>query len=623
MRKLTKKQVIPFIVIIGVVIIPLLYSFFYLDAFWDPYAKLNTLPVAVVNEDQGAQLNGQQRNFGNEMCDELKNSGELKFVFTTVEDAKKGTENSDYYAYLKIPSNFSEVIASASTDSNQVAQLVYSPNEKRNYLACQILNRAVLQIEGSLKNKINSEIISELTSQLSQTPDKLKPLSDGLTKLNDGTTKLSDGTGALVTGSDDLSKGAKTLDGGINQLLSGINKIDSKTANINDLNTGAAQLSAAAKEFNTALTKYTTGVTALINNANSTSQFIGAFVQKNPGVLNDKTFAAFVGQMGSAQNKAAIQQLSAATSKLTAASSQISAGIEKLSQGTKSIPQLKEGLAQIKAGLEDANTGSAALSQGAQKLNSGIKEVNGGAVQLHDGTQQALSGVNQSIIDGNGQVSSIDKLQDFTSDRVKFNQESLYPVPNYGTAFAPYFLSLSMWVGALIIFFAIYLDADGKFKLLSRESTNKVARSFCYLAIALVQAIILGLVLIFALGLEVKNVPLYFATCCLVSLAFISIVQFLMVFLKDIGKFLTIALLILQLTSCGGTFPMQTVPKIFNVLYPFMPMTYSVTLLKESISGVQSSYATQSMITLIAIFVVFMTVTVLLSLARKKRAERA
>ena len=159
MRKLTKKQVIPFIVIIGVVIIPLLYSFFYLDAFWDPYAKLNTLPVAVVNEDKGAQLNGQQRNFGSEMCDELKNSGELKFVFTTDEDAKKGTENSDYYAYLKIPSNFSEVIASASTDSNQVAQLVYSPNEKRNYLASQILNRAILQIEGSLKNKINSEII--------------------------------------------------------------------------------------------------------------------------------------------------------------------------------------------------------------------------------------------------------------------------------------------------------------------------------------------------------------------------------------------------------------------------------------------------------------------------------
>ncbi|MEG0157628.1 MAG: YhgE/Pip domain-containing protein, partial [Anaerovoracaceae bacterium] len=74
---------------------------------------------------------------------------------------------------------------------------------------------------------------------------------------------------------------------------------------------------------------------------------------------------------------------------------------------------------------------------------------------------------------------------------------------NYGTAFAPYFLSLSLWVGGLIIFFGIYLDVDKRYKYLCRDSENKVIRSFVYLLLGLAQAVVLSLVIKFGLGLEV------------------------------------------------------------------------------------------------------------------------
>lgn len=104
-------------------------------------------------------------------------------------------------------------------------------------------------------------------------------------------------------------------------------------------------------------------------------------------------------------------------------------------------------------------------------------------------------------------------------------------------------------------------------------------------------------------------------------MVFIAIIQFFVVYLKDLGKFLSIALLILQLTSCGGTFPMETVPQFFNVLYPFMPMTYAVGLLKEVISGLNSSIALYNAGILLAILIVFMGATLLLSKIKHDKSQ--
>ncbi|WP_338000836.1 ABC transporter permease, partial [Acetobacterium tundrae] len=90
----------------------------------------------------------------------------------------------------------------------------------------------------------------------------------------------------------------------------------------------------------------------------------------------------------------------------------------------------------------------------------------------------------------------------------------------------------------------------------------------------------------------------------------------------DLGKLAALLLLILQLTSCGGTFPMETLPKFFNVLYPFMPMTYSVKVFKDSISGVITDEFWNSFIILIIFFVVFFVATILLSIFKKRKADK-
>ncbi len=665
MKVFTKRRLFSAAVILAVIIVPLLYSYFYLGAFWDPYSKLDALPVAVVNNDIGAQINGEQRNLGTEMCDQLKEDKTLKFVFTDEKEALSGTQGTKYYAMITIPDNFTDNIASASSSDKHTATITYAPNEKRNFLASQILSRAVLQIEEETRSNINKEIVQELTDNLRSVPDQMGELQNGMNQLQDGSKALTDGTSKLSDGTTEfqdklkdfkdgitsarngasqVSQGALSLNSGLSQLEVGAKQLEDKTKDITQLTDGAKQLASGAKTFDDGLNQYTAGVDALIASANDTANFIKQYVtQVNPSIMSDPVFMNFVSKMSDPANAKNIEALQAASTKLKEASKQIELGTSQLSIGTQTLPQLKSAIATLSAGLDQAKdgsdalaVGSASLSDGMDDLNSattkitkatesiakGASDLNSGAKDLKDGITTARDGVNDSIKESNKDLNKLDGLSEYAGKPVSVEQNNISTIENYGTAFAPYFMSLSLWVGALILFVGVYLDTEGKFKILSRASSHKVARSLLFLVVGLIQAMALALVIRYGLGLKVDNSWLYYGSLCLVSMVFISIVQFLMVHLKDVGKLLSIVLLILQLTSCGGTFPMETVPKLFNKLFPFMPMTYSVALFKQAITTPESGAVIHNVLILTVILVVFLSATIILSVIKGRRSVK-
>lgn len=813
------KKWMPWIVILGVIIIPLMYSFFYLDAFWDPYSRLDTLPVAVVNQDKGAVIDGRTRNLGQEMWEELEKDGTLKFVLTDEADAVKGTEGTEYYALIRVPENFSKDIASASTQNKREAEIYYSPNEKRNYLASQILSKAVVEVEKSTRASVDKELVAQLSGKLYEVPGQLETLQDGLGQLNDGAAELKDGTEALAggagtlesgasalnSGAAALASGAATLADGTRSLAQGTQSLQSGAATLADgtlalkdgtgalangasalsdgtsaLNQGAGTLAAGTSEFSdklkayqageksakdgaaqvasgavslstgiaqlnggldqlsqqindsmtglasgvdqlqTGFGAYQAGVDKLIGSSGQMVQGIVAAAQNSPDLLNDPYFNALYQQAiatdpsqievlkdggeavgnglsllsdqieagskalndsetgipaliagaqaaqkgaedlagGSSSLQQGMNGLDAATSQLVSGADslnsgagQVAVGARQADGGAKSLDtgarqvndaagqvsdgagaladgalqansgagQVNSGAAALDSGASTLSDGTSALYQGTQNAGAGILRLRDGSLQLKEGLGTAKTGVDDNLTDVRDQLKPLNGLSDYAANPVNVNTDAIEPVPNYGTAFAPYFLSLSLWVGALIIFFGIYLDADEKFNLLSRRSDKRIVRSFSYLIIGLLQAVFLALVLQFGLGLQINHPLAFYLACCLVSMVFIAIVQFLIVFLKDVGKFLAIALLILQLTSCGGTFPMETVPKFFNVLYPFMPMTYSVGLFKDAISGTAAMGLDTNSLVLIGILAVIMALTVLFTYFQNKR----
>ena len=127
----------------------------------------------------------------------------------------------------------------------------------------------------------------------------------------------------------------------------------------------------------------------------------------------------------------------------------------------------------------------------------------------------------------------------------------------------------------------------------------------------------------FALGIVVNNFALLIASCILVSLTFMAIIQFFLMFTGNIGKFVALFLLILQLTSCAGTFPIETQSKFFIVINKFLPMTYSTQLFKEAISGTAGSWAGKNALVLIAFLAVFVIITAIGMVIEKKKSQSA
>lgn len=325
-------------VIIGVLVIPLLYSYFYLEAFWDPYARLDSVLVAVVNLDKGATINGKTRNVGEEICDNLKEDGSLKFDFTDADTAKDGVLNQKYYASITIPADFSSNISTASENTEKLhSKIIYSANQKKNYLAAQILENAMPTIKDTVNSSIDKEIIQTLSDKLNSVPDQMGELQDGLNQLYDGSSTLKDGTKKLDSGATDLKDGSKTLSDGASQVSDGSTNLDS---GISRLKNGTDTLSAAAPTL-----------------------------AQGVSVLN----------LGA--------------SKLSNGAASLKSGV---SEYTSNVSKASAGSATVQQGILAYTTNAATASQGASDLYKGVKKVSGGVDLITSNVKDSISKLNDT-----------------------------------------------------------------------------------------------------------------------------------------------------------------------------------------------------------------------------------
>jgi len=283
----------------------------------------------------------------------------------------------------------------------------------------------------------------------------------------------------------------------------------------------------------------------------------------------------------------------------------------------QSLQQLKTGSSKVRNGVVELKNGLTMLNENSTKIRNGIQELSSGTSSAVEGSQKLLNGVttfeneiDDSIIDTKQELKKLEGLNEYVETPLEINEEPYAEVNEYGIVFAPYFMSLSLWVGALILFVVLYYDMDNRFKLLGKNADNKILRALLYLLLAIAQAIILGFVLKQALGFTVTNEWAYYLACILISTVFLSIIQFLIVNFNDVGKFLAILLLIFQLTASGGTFPIETTPEFFQNIYPYMPMHYSVDLIKETIITIDNGTIGKS----VGILVSFLVTTVIFTI---------
>ncbi|CAH0120488.1 MULTISPECIES: YhgE/Pip domain-containing protein [unclassified Paenibacillus] len=180
---------------------------------------------------------------------------------------------------------------------------------------------------------------------------------------------------------------------------------------------------------------------------------------------------------------------------------------------------------------------------------------------------------------------NFEKESEFFAEPVVLKETKLYPIPNYGSAMSPFFTTLSLWVGALLLVSLLTVDVHNG----SKPFTNVqiyFGRYFTFATIALLQALFVTLGDIYLLGAYVLNKIWFIGFGLLLSLVFMLIVYTLVSVFGNVGKAMAIVLLVLQLAGSGGTFPIQVTPPFFQAIYPYLPFTYAISMMREAVGGI-------------------------------------
>src|SRR5699024_5616105 len=176
------------------------------------------------------------------------------------------------------------------------------------------------------------------------------------------------------------------------------------------------------------------------------------------------------------------------------------------------------------------------------------------------------------------------KTGEFFAEPVLLDEHALYKIPNYGSAINPFYTTLSLWVGALLLVSAFKVDIDDKKEF--KSSVVYLGRLVFFAGMGIIQSTIVTLGNIFLLNAYVSDKLLYVLFGIIISTVFVTIVYTLVSILGNTGKVLSIILMVMQLGGSGGTFPIQMAPKLFQYISNFLPFTHAISLLREAIGGI-------------------------------------
>ena len=638
--------------VIGVLmLIPTIYSFVFLQAYWDPYGRLDQVPVAIVNEDEGK--NGD--NKGDVITNALLDKNVLDLQVENASDAESDLELGRVYATFTIPKDFTANLMSAETTDKTTATVVFSANQKSNYVISQLLRMVSNVVKESISSEASEKIVLSLSQKLQQVPDQVQQIDDGLIQLSDGANTLQTSYGQFNDGVLNLKNGANTLAGGMNQLNSGIATLNSGmqtlqagVMKLDGLVTGVVALRDGAKTYTSGVDKYTQFVSGLVGGVEqfiessgltppTTGQIKQVVCAIEPSgekcqalTLAINTLAQQLGQ--SVEYVESLTPANIATvinQMLAQGGQQINNGLDSLVAGTANLSTLQQGVNTLATGTNTLATGSQQVTDGANTLASGADTLADASGKVSDGIRQLSSGLNtaenkvSSSLDSTKiELKKLDGLPEFAANPATVSEEPVNQVDTYGVAFAPFFISLSLWVGAFVLFVVLYSDRNHRFKNCDMNATNRIKRSACYMAAAIAQGLILGIIIKWSLGLNITNWGLYLGSLVLISAMFEAIIEFLIVCLDDFGKFVALILLIIQVAASGGTFPIEVVSGGFQWLYNLLPMRYSISLLKECTVTINTDTLLPTLIVISTVTIVFVGINVLVGAIATKRTLR-
>ncbi len=547
LRRLTSTRM-SVIALIALLCVPILYGGLYLWANQDPYARLSQVPVALVVADDGATINGVERNLGDEVAEQLVTADTFAWQRVDADAAAAGLENGTYDFAIEMPADFSAAIASINSGQPREAQLQLRTNDANNYLATTIGKQAVERIQTTVTEKVVSEAgltlldgLNTIRLQLIDAASGAGTLADGLATAQSGSSQLAAGGASLADGTAQLRDGASTLADGASQVSAGTQQLDS-----------VAQRVAVASS----------DVAAAVPEARADIAQRLADDGVDPETITQ--VLALLDPIGE---------------RVTTVNQRVQTAVSQIDQLNTGAGQVAAGSAQLAAGAATAADGAAQLRDGAASLDIGLTQLGAGAQQLQSG-----------LADGVAQLPDVDEATrqqqaSTLGSPVAIDSTTLAAAQNYGAGLAPFFAALAGWIGIYALF--LIVKPVSRRAVTALHSPVRVTLAGWATPAVLGGLQMLGLfgILALALGFQFANPLGTLGILLLASATYAAIILALNVWLGSVGQFLGLVLMVLQLVTAGGTFPWQTLPAPLAALHHVLPMGYVVDAMRQVMYG--------------------------------------
>ncbi|CAM1671518.1 YhgE/Pip family protein [Streptococcus mitis] len=439
--------------------------------------------------------------------------------------------------------NIQSTAAYQSLTSEQQAEISasVSQNSTDSIQSAQSIVALVQGLQGSLENLQNQS--SNLSTLKNQANQVLPLASTSLTGLSSGLTEIQGAvTSKLVPASQSIASGVK-------EYTTGVDKVSQ----------GASQLSEKNYTLTGSLNQLVLGLTTLTQKSSNLTAGVGQLVEKTPELVSG------------------IEKLSTGSNKLNQKSQELIAGVDKLQSGSSQLAdkssQLISGASQLESGANKLADGAGKLAEGGTKLTSGLEGLQTGVASLGQGLGNASDQLKSA--------STESKNAEILSNPLSLSKTDNDQVPVNGISMAPYMISVALFVAAIstnMIFTKLPSGCHPESRWAWLKSRAEINSIIAVLAGILVYG---GVHLI---GLTANHEMRTFILIILTSLVFMSMVTALTTWNSRIGAFFSLILLLLQLASSAGTYPLALTNDFFRVISPWLPMSYSVSGLRQTIS---------------------------------------
>jgi putative membrane protein len=572
--------------VLGVLIIPALYAFIYLASVWDPAARTSSLPAAIVNLDQGVEYRGQKAQIGAELVSTLQAKHTFGFqLFTDEQAARKAVREGRLVMVLIIPRDFS---ANAVPGLQAGAgRLIVYISEGNNYTAAGMARRFAAELGHQVNETLNEKRWELVLTTAAGSQRSVRSLKDGVAQLRTGSHELDAGLAQAETGTRSLGDGARKLSdaagqltGGFKQVAGGMRTIDAKRPPASELlalKQGAHALADGSVELGKGLEQLQGGAQRLTDGARRLRDeaqdilFVGEKVGKAANALGD----------GGEQLVGGLEKARGAQAQLSEGAGRLNGGVGKLADG---MSVMGDGIHTMSlrlpedAKLDEFKNGVGTLAQSTQGLRGGLEKLHAGAARL---------AVGLDLLDASlpNDTPSLEGSAKGLADSVEPFVEVVAPVANNGTGFAPNFVPVALWLGAVMMAFMFHLRRLPEAARSASRLSQVLGKLALLMALVVAQATIVLMMLTLLLNVSVPNLAAFWLTLSLASVTFLLIIMALTRAFGDVGKALALVLLILQLSSAGGILPIELSGDVFRDLSPWLPFTWVVRAFRASLFG--------------------------------------